>query len=312
MKSKISKTNKLQQSQINEALYEIHRNIASPLEAKKLAKVASYSEQHFHRVFKCVVGETINVYIRRIRLEQAANQLMFDPDSSVLVIAEKCGFISLSSFSQAFKAHFGLTPGQWRTVAKPQAYSPYMNDPEIRAGYERVINCQLPKPEVLELPSHRVAYIRHQGYGHSIESPWILLKSWALEQGCDFGFNNPAKAKGLNDNTSGQQIGLHHSNPAWVPLDQCRYVACLTIDRPISKRGLVNQMTIPGGLHAAFDFKGRYGELLPWLSRILEEWLPSSRYKLKTTPAFVYYRKNHFLSEDGLFDVTIYLPLSLA
>lgn len=110
---------------------------------------------------------------------------------------------------------------------------------------------------------------------------------------------------------AGQEIGLHHSNPAYVPLEQCRYVACLTIDRAISKRGRVNQMTIPGGLHAVFELKGRYGELLPWLSRILEEWLPKSGCKLKTTPAFVHYRKNHFLSADDLFDVALCLPLSL-
>jgi AraC family transcriptional regulator len=39
--------------------------------------------------------------------------------------------------------------------------------------------------------------------------------------------------------------------------------------------------------------------------------LPSSGYKLQTTPAFVHYRKNQFLSSDDLFDVTVFLPLSV-
>ncbi|MFT6388500.1 MAG: AraC family transcriptional regulator [Cellvibrionaceae bacterium] len=313
--------NTLQQSQINEALYEIHRDISAPLTAKRLASIASYSEQHFHRVFKKVVGETVNVYIRRIRLEHAANQLMFDQQGSVLTVAAKCGFISLSSFNKAFKKQFSLTPGEWRHIAGKQSGSPYLSDPEIKAGYHRIASCKLPEPEIVNLVDSHVAYVRHQGYGRSIRTAWLLLTSWATEQGIVFEGNKLLKEKDriLRDNDSsllskqivGQQIGLHHSNPAWVELSQCRYVACVTIDKPLTQRGVVNQLTIPGGLHAAFNFTGQYGELLPWISRVLDGWLPSSGYKLQTTPAFVHYRKNQFLSSDDLFDVTVFLPLSV-
>ena len=318
-------SNKIQQSQINEVLYEIHRDISAPLRAKRLASIASYSEQHFHRVFKKIVGETVNVYIRRIRLEHAANQLMFGQQGSVLTVAEKCGFISLSSFNKAFKKQFSLTPGEWRQVGCKQSGSPYLADPEIKAGYHRIASCKLPEPEIVNLADSHVAYVRHQGYGRSIRAAWLLLTSWATEQSIVFEANKPLQEKGkllkdnnllnkkivLNKQIVGQQIGLHHSNPAWVELSQCRYVACVTIDKPLTQRGAVNQLTIPGGLHAAFKFTGQYGELLPWISRVLDVWLPNSGYKLQTTPAFVHYRKNQFLSEDDLFDVTVFLPLSV-
>ena len=71
-------------------------------------------------------------------------------------------------------------------------------------------------------------------------------------------------------------------------------------------------MIIPGGLHVAFRLQGQYGELVPWLTRILEDWLPKSGYKLQTTPIIAQYVKNHFLSEDEQFDVKLYLPVSLA
>ncbi len=287
--------NKIQRSRINDALYEIHRDISVNLSAKELAKTAAYSEQHFHRVFRQVVGETINSYIRRTRLEHVANQLMFDHNSSILSIAEKCGFTSLSSFSKAFKTQFGSTPGKWRITKTSSSGAPYLADPEISAGYQRIKNSPLPEPEILILDKQHVAYVRHKGYGRDIKKAWLLLQAWAMQE----------------KKTTGQQIGLHHSNPAWVELDHCRYVACMTIDEPLKRRGVVNSLTIPGGIHAAFDLQGRYGELLPWVGKILDSWLPDSGYKLQTTPAFVHYRKNQFLAKDDLFDVRLFLPISV-
>lgn len=285
------------QLRINDVLYRIHKDISVPLYAKDMAAVAAYSEQHFHRVFKQVVGETFNHYVRRSRLEQAANQLMFDHHSSVLTVAEKCGFSSLSSFSQCFKAHFQMTPGQWRQQEHRQSPPPFLTDTEIQAGYQRVAGRPIPSPKITLLDQQRVAYIRHLGYGRSIACTWQRLKAWALEEGVY---------------ESASHIGLHHSNPAWVALPQCRYVACLSISKPIKQRRVVNQLTIPGGLHAVFELTGQYGDLLPWLNNILENWLPSSSYKLQTTPILVHYLKNHFLSEDDAFTVKLCLPISVA
>ena len=103
-----------QVSRINDVLFYIHQDISRELSAKELADVAAYSEQHFHRIFKDVVGESIHQYIRRTRMEYAANQLMFDTKSSVLEIANKCGFSSVSSFSRAFKSTFDMSPRAWR------------------------------------------------------------------------------------------------------------------------------------------------------------------------------------------------------
>lgn len=282
-------------SRINDVLYEIHRDTSAELSADVLAKVAAYSEQHFHRVFQEVVGESVHQYVRRTRLEQAANQLMFDRKRPVLEVAEQCGFASLSSFTRAFKSTFGVTPGRWRTEEPDTNDPPYLIDDEIAQAYTRLQAIDLPTPNLVELPEQPVAYVRHLGYGRDIRLAWQTLQAWAAAEGQPFD----------------TQLGLHHSNPAWVPLNQCRYVACLAIDRPILRKGRVSSMCIPGGLHAAFDLTGVYGELLPYLSKILDQWLPSSGFRAKTTPAFAHYRNNHFLAPDERFDLTFYLPISL-
>jgi len=222
------------------------------------------------------------------------NLFVFDPDATVIEIANKSGFSSVSSFSRAFKRHFTMSPGQWRKHEVNETDKPYLRNPEIAACYRRLSSDVLPEPKLLEIPERKVAYVRHQGYDRSIKSAWQLLLAWAKSEGRD----------------CSRQFGLHHSNPAWVDLDKCRYVACIEIERPLISRGKVNQFIIPGGLHAVFRLKGRYGELLPQLSLILEQWLPSSGMKMNATPAYVQYHKNHFIDDDEKFEIEFFLPVS--
>jgi AraC family transcriptional regulator len=282
-------------SRINDALNFIHQDISNELLAKELASIAAYSEQHFHRVFKEVVGEPVHHYIRRIRMEFAANQLMFDVKSPIVNIAAKSGFSSLSSFSRAFKSAFNVSPGQWRNNERQHKNKPFLANEEIAACYQRLNKKPPPRCKLVQLPTRHVAYVRHQGYDRSIENAWQILKAWAIDQKRDFS----------------QQFGLHHSNPALVALKKCRYVACVAIDHPILQRGVVNSMTIPAGLHAVFKLQGIYGELLPQLSNIIENWLPTSGYKMLSTPAYVHYKKNQFLSENEQFELDFCLPISL-
>ena len=281
---------------INEVLSLIHGNLADDLRAGVLAKRAAYSEYYFHRVFKQVTNESVHQYIRRVRLEAAANQLLFSPSLTVEQIAVSCGFLSLSSFTRAFKSTYGNSPGQWRALppkANKQDKLPFLDDPEIRRAYKRMASKPLPEPDIVNLEPCEVAYIRHKGYGRSIAKPWQQLKNWALTE----------------QRSMDIQIGLHHSNPALMPLAQCHYVACVGIDKPVMRRGKINSVVIPGGLHAAFYLEGQYGDLLPLINKITQQWLPESGFMAKTTPAFARYQENQFLKQDDDFKLIFYLPL---
>ncbi|WP_018915640.1 AraC family transcriptional regulator [Vreelandella zhanjiangensis] len=282
------------QNRINEVLFHIHRDISRPLSAKALADVAAYSEQHFHRLFKRVVGESIHQYIRRVRMEYAANQLMFDSHSSVLDIANRCGFSSASSFNKAFNSIFHCSPTTWRQQEQPSLEKNYLKDPDVALGFQSIAGQALPSPRIIETPTRFVAYKRHHGYNRSIQEAWMTLIAWA-------------KAEQRDTN---RQYGLHHSNPAWVELEQCHYVACLEIDTPVSRHSIISQLVIPEGLHAVFHLTGKYGELLPQISQVFKTWLPTSKFKLRSTPGYVRYHKNQFLSEDETFDLEFYLPIS--
>jgi AraC family transcriptional regulator len=284
-----------QKSRINDTLNFIHANLGQILRADKLAEHARYSEQHFHRLFHAIVGESVNCYIRRIRLESAANQLMLAPEQSIDEIAYRCGFHSLSSFSRVFKQKFGTSPGRWRTAKAINISPPYLENSEISQAYNKLAQTPLPPVTFVDLAPKRVAYIRHMGYSRSIRHTWQSLNAWAMSEGI----------------SANEQYGLHHSNPTQTPLEQCRYVACIEVESFKPKRGVVNYLEIPGGLHAKFDFSGKYGELLPSISKVLEQWLPHSGFICKLTPAFVQYHQNHFLRDDEHYCLTFYLPIGI-
>ena len=56
-------------------LVHIQEHLDDALALEHLASVACFSPYHFHRIFKGMVGETLQEHIRRLRLERAASQL---------------------------------------------------------------------------------------------------------------------------------------------------------------------------------------------------------------------------------------------
>src|SRR5262249_11739813 len=92
----------------------IRSNLAEELTLERLAGIAAFSPFHFHRVFIAVTGETLNDFVRRVRLERAASALLFRPDLNVIDVALHFGFSSPAAFARAFKARFGMNASQWR------------------------------------------------------------------------------------------------------------------------------------------------------------------------------------------------------
>jgi AraC family transcriptional regulator len=79
-------------ARINRVIDHIDRNIGKDLSLEELARVAHFSRFHFHRIFHALVGETLNTFIQRLRLERAANQLTDNPKKSITAVGLDCGF----------------------------------------------------------------------------------------------------------------------------------------------------------------------------------------------------------------------------
>ena len=77
------------------------------------AGVCSFSASHFMRWFRQMTGQSFVAFLNEYRLNAAAEALQAT-DETVLTIASQCGFENLSYFNRAFKAHFGMTPREYR------------------------------------------------------------------------------------------------------------------------------------------------------------------------------------------------------
>src|SRR5215475_3705860 len=75
---------------IDRVIDYLRRNLDRPVKLAELAKVACFSEFHFHRIFKAVSGETLNNFTNRLRLEKAARLLRYS-EQSLTDIALDCG-----------------------------------------------------------------------------------------------------------------------------------------------------------------------------------------------------------------------------
>ena len=86
-------------ARINRVIDHIEETLGDELRLKNLARVARFSPFHFHRIFSARVGETLNHFIQRIRIEKAASNLVGNPKQSITTVAIDGGFSSSATFS---------------------------------------------------------------------------------------------------------------------------------------------------------------------------------------------------------------------
>lgn len=96
----------------------LDENLDEDLNLARLAEVAAFSPFHFHHVFRGMAGESAVELVRRLRLERAWQRLR-GSGASVANVALDSGYSAEESFIRAFKAQFGVTPGEARGQEPP-------------------------------------------------------------------------------------------------------------------------------------------------------------------------------------------------
>lgn len=100
---------------IQETLGYIEENLHESLTLDVLSKRAGFSKFHFHRVFRSVLGMSVNEYIRMRRLANASVALLHT-NERIIDIAFYYQFASQEVFTRAFKQHYHLPPGKYRKL----------------------------------------------------------------------------------------------------------------------------------------------------------------------------------------------------
>ncbi len=181
------------QIHINKAINYIVENFTQPPNLADVAKISGFSKFHFHRLFKEFTGETLNQFIKRIRLERSAFYLYFLKEKTITDVALSCGFSSSQNFASAFKKHFKTTPKQYKQNRVCQGV--LINDPEIVAKY---------KVELIFIDSFYFVYERRFGAYYNT----------AFDEN---------RAKALDKFSDKIYIGLFLDDPTITDDKKCRY-----------------------------------------------------------------------------------------
>jgi AraC-like DNA-binding protein len=83
------------------------------LSVSDLAPMLSCSPRHLNRLFREELGSSFREKQIELRLARAC-ELLSTSNSKVVDVALESGYQSSSVFSELFKKHFGVSPGQWR------------------------------------------------------------------------------------------------------------------------------------------------------------------------------------------------------
>ena len=95
----------------------IHETAGQPLTLSSIAREVGIHPAHLARTFRAHYRRSIGDYVRRLRIERAARDLLAS-HTSIAEIACRAGFFDQSHFSRVFRDHTGLTPAAFRAAAR--------------------------------------------------------------------------------------------------------------------------------------------------------------------------------------------------
>ncbi len=294
------------EKRVNLVIDHVSEHLAEDLPLERLGRVAAFSPFHFHRIFRAITGETLFVFIQRLRLERAAGALIYHREHSVLAVALDHGFSSAATFARAFKAHFGMSATDWRSggaerwskQSKANRNQSKARRIPVRHGAPRRAKEGAMNVRIGELPHYHVAYMRYVGpYGpHGIPALWKRVREWMRTRGLD--------------GPDSIELGIGHDDPEITAVEKCRYDACVVVPGDFEGDKWVNVMEVPGGKNAISVFTGTAHEIEDAWRGLYRSWLPGSGYEPDDRPCLEVYRGNlDVASRPGVFRCELCIPV---
>jgi AraC family transcriptional regulator len=289
---------------LNAAVDWITQHLDESISLKEIATAANFSAFHFHRIFRASTGETINAFVKRLRLERALMLMRATPGKSLTSIALEAGFGSSSNFSRVFRTAYGSSPAKANVNALLESRK-HRQDTETARTYA------LSMPRVAEgsakpTPSVRIerwadislAYVRVIG---GYLNPQALIDGYHAIEGW-------ADRHGL-DRVTSQLIGMSIDDPDVVPLRKCRYDFCRTVaSRPPPRSG-AHFTTLRACDWAIAPCKGDMGDVEHVWNYLFRDWLPASGWQPAAIPALeIFNRRPEEIGWDR-FDMLCCIPI---
>jgi AraC family transcriptional regulator len=283
---------------IDRVIDYLRRNLDRQVKLEELAKVACFSDFHFHRIFSAVSGETLNNFTNRLRLEKAARLLRYS-GHSLTDIALDCGFSSPATFSRAFRSGYDTSPSQFRKSGEikkskirkelfaAQEYLLPMSPEEKRAAFP---------VRLIDLPERQVAYIR---VTNAFEMERVLA---ALKTMIEW-------AKSQNIFSQGTLFGMSVDDPHVTPKHLYRYEVCFASPLPFECMGKMSKLKMPAMRYAATRVSGDIRRVSTATDYLFRGWLINSDYEPEHAPGLEVFLDKENAMDWSHFELELCIPV---
>ncbi len=310
-------------ARVNRAMDYIRENINNELTLIEIADVAGFSRFYFHRIFKSIVGATLNTFVKNVRIQKASFMLTHQPEVTISNIGYECGFTSPTVFSRTFKECIGYTPTEWRKdknsknriinnnlsieVDKARQddkkFSMYFDATNKPKWSIKMLNEKELVVDVVEMPDQIVAYVRHHGkYDPQdkdlFKSMFDKLLGWAIPRNLFV----PPETKAIMSYSNG--------NPKDMTNDYVSVDVCITIESHNLVDGDISSRVIPSGKYAELSLFGVTMEesAVSW-DYVFHNWLPNSGFQPGDGDYYVHHLNDPEQHPEKLYDLKMYLPV---
>lgn len=286
----------------------IDNNIDGDLSLEVISEIGAYSPFHFHRIFRLIIGETLQSYIIRKRIEKSAFYLALRKNFNIKDIYLDLGFSNHSVFNKTFKKYYGKSPSEFRKLA-PENFHKIIQlqskSGQINTIFDQYIcnienllnwtNMNL-KIKVTDLPEMNLAAVMSLGIAN-VESSFQTLINWA-------------KQKHLYPKENVKMLSVYHDSFKVTSPEKVRIHASILLeDRMIEQQGEVFPETVDAG-----KFIIGSGEVMlddfekAWVSLFL--WMKENNYSVRKAFPFEIYHSNFKEHPEGKMMVDFCIPIN--
>ncbi len=289
----------------NAAIDFIVSNLDEELTLEKVARVACFSPYHFHRIFRSMLGETLQQFVKRQRLERALYLMSHARGRSLTQISLECGFASSSDFSRSFKSRYGSAPSVFDVEeyrdSKRQEFEDAMARHENGPVLKRLPPGENPdgfEVKIKQLPPRTVAYIR-------VLNPY---QSTAVVEAC----NRLVQWAEQRELADGVWLGYMWEDPEIVALEDCRYDVAVVVDEDqfdFRPEGEIGRFQFPPMQVADVSIAGDIQLEQRCIDWLWGTWLPRSGFIPDDQPAFECWNGRPFAHGYEHFELSCQLPV---
>lgn len=285
----------------NETQLERYKNLLEYLDKEfkedvnieKVEAISNYSYRNINRIFEALHHETIGKYVKRLRLEKAAEFLKYS-DSTISDIAFEVGFSDVAAFSKAFKKKFNCAPSTFK------ASNNMMKNITRQILSEQEIPKEKISFEIETLPQFEILYLEHRGsYENStaINETWNMLLDYVIKKQL-LTDDSIFFAEILDDNEISETIN-------------CRLNTAIILNKPLffSPDGLFRIKTHYSQKYVKFVHQGTHESSADTYQKIYSQWIDDVNLELADLPTLEFFLNDeeNTLPKDLLTE--IYIPV---